>query len=63
VHVAPVHCPNKNLNKGRWTRDEDKILMQESEKYGNNLMEIAKVLSTQTPAQIKYMLNVSSNKI
>ncbi len=27
--------------------------MQEYEKYGNNCMQIAMVLSTQTPAQIK----------
>ncbi len=27
--------------------------MQEYENYGNNCMQIAKVLSTQTPAQIK----------
>ncbi len=27
--------------------------MQEYEKYGNNCMQIAKVLSTRTPAQIK----------
>jgi hypothetical protein len=27
--------------------------MQEYEKYGNNCMQIAKVLSTQTPTQIK----------
>jgi hypothetical protein len=27
--------------------------MQEYEKYGNNCMQIAKVLSTQTTAQIK----------
>jgi hypothetical protein len=27
--------------------------MQEYEKYGNNCMQIAKVLNTQTPAQIK----------
>jgi hypothetical protein len=27
--------------------------MQEYEKYGNNCMQIAKVLSTQPPAQIK----------
>jgi hypothetical protein len=27
--------------------------MQEWEKYGNNCMQIAKVISTQTPAQIK----------
>ncbi len=29
------------------------IFMQEYEKYGNNCMQIAKVLSTRTPAQIK----------
>ncbi len=29
------------------------IFMQEYEKYGNNCMQIARVLSTQTPAQIK----------
>ncbi len=27
--------------------------MQEYEKYGNNCMQIARVLSTQTPAQVK----------
>jgi hypothetical protein len=41
------------MNKGRWTDDKHKIFMQEWEKYGNNLMHIAKDLSTQTPAQIK----------
>ncbi len=29
------------------------IFVQEYEKYGNNCMQIAKVLSTQTPTQIK----------
>ncbi len=41
------------MNKGRWTQDKHKIFMQEYEKYGNNCMQIAKVLSTRTPAQIK----------
>jgi hypothetical protein len=41
------------MNKGRWTQDEHKIFMQEYEKYGNNCMQIAQVLSTWTPAQIK----------
>jgi hypothetical protein len=41
------------MNKGKWTQDKHKIFMQEWEKYGNNCMQIAKVLSTQTPAQIK----------
>ncbi len=44
---------NNNINKGRWTEEEHKIFMQEYEKYGNNCMQIAKVLSTRTPAQIK----------
>ncbi len=34
-------------------QEEHKIFMQEYEKYGNNCMQIARVLSTQTPAQIK----------
>ncbi len=34
-------------------QEEHKIFMQEYEKYGNNCMQIAKVLSTWTPAQIK----------
>jgi hypothetical protein len=34
-------------------KEEHKIFMQEYEKYGNNCILIAKVLSTQTPAQIK----------
>ncbi len=41
------------MNKGRWTQEEHKIFMQEYLKYGNNCMQIAKVLSTQTPAQMK----------
>ncbi len=45
--------PNKNINKGKWTEEEHNIFMQEYEKYGINCMQIAKVLSTQTPAQIK----------
>ncbi len=45
--------PIKNINKGRWTQDKHKIFMQEYEKYGYNCMQIAKVLSTRTPAQIK----------
>jgi hypothetical protein len=48
-----ANLPNNNINKGRWTEEEHKIFMQEYEKYGNNCMLIAKVLSTQTPAQIK----------
>ncbi len=41
------------MNKGRWTQGKHMIFMQEYEKYGNNYMQIAKVLSTQTTAQIK----------
>ncbi len=48
-----ANFPNNNTNKGRWTPEEHKIFMQEYEKYGNNCMLIAKVLSTGTPAQIK----------
>ncbi len=33
--------------------EEQKIFMQEYEKYGNNCMQIAKVLITWTPAQIE----------
>jgi hypothetical protein len=49
---TPVNFLNNNMNKGRWTQDKHKIFMQEYEKYGNNCMQIAKVLSTRTPAQI-----------
>jgi hypothetical protein len=48
-----ANLPNNNINKGRWTEEEHKIFMQEYEKYGNNCMLNAKVLSTRTPAQIK----------
>jgi hypothetical protein len=48
-----ANLPNNNINKGRWREEEHKIFMQEYEKYGNNCMLIAKVLSTRTPAQIK----------
>jgi hypothetical protein len=44
---------NNNINKGKWTEKKHKIFMQEYEKYGINCMQIAKVLCTQTPAQIK----------
>jgi hypothetical protein len=52
-NVAPASLPNNNINKGRWTQNKHKIFMQEYEKYGNNCMLIAKVLSTRTPAQIE----------
>ncbi len=41
------------MNKGRWTQGKHMIFMQEYEKYGKNCMQIAKVLSTRTFAQIK----------
>jgi hypothetical protein len=52
-NVAPASFPNNNMSKGRWTQDKHKIFMQEYEKYDNNCMQIANVLSTQTPTQIK----------
>jgi hypothetical protein len=48
-----ANLPNNNINKEKWTEEEHKIFVQEYEKYGNNCMQIAKVLSTRTPAQIK----------
>jgi hypothetical protein len=50
---ALASLPNNNINKGRWRQEEHHIFMEEYEKYGNNCMQIARVLSTQTPAQIK----------
>jgi hypothetical protein len=52
-NVAAASFPINDINKGRWTQEEHKILMQEYEKYVNNCMQIARVLSTQTSAQIK----------
>ncbi len=43
---VPAYLPHNNIKKGRWTPEEHKIFMQEYEKYGNNCMLIAKVLST-----------------
>jgi hypothetical protein len=43
---APASFPSNIINKGRWTQDKHNIFMQEYEKYGNNCMHIAKVLST-----------------
>jgi hypothetical protein len=48
-----ANFPMNNINKGRWTQEEHKIFMQECEKYGNNCMQIARVLITQTSSQIK----------
>jgi hypothetical protein len=45
-NVASASFSINNINKGRWTQDEHKIFMQEYEKYGNNCMQIARVLST-----------------
>jgi hypothetical protein len=50
---APTSFPINNINKGRWTQYKHKIFMQEYEKYGNNCMHIARVLSSCTPNQIK----------
>jgi hypothetical protein len=52
-NVALASFPINNINKRRSTQDEHKIFMLEYEKYGNNCMQIAWVLSTRTPAQIK----------
>ncbi len=52
-NIAPASFTINNINKGRWTEEEHKIFMQEYEKYGNDCIKIAKVLSTQTPGQIK----------
>jgi hypothetical protein len=52
-NVALANFHINDINKGRWTQGELKIFMQEYEKFGNNCMQIAKVLRTQTPAQIK----------
>jgi hypothetical protein len=49
---APASFPINSIKK-RWTQEEHKIFMHEYEKYGNNCMQIARVLSTQTPAQIE----------
>ncbi len=52
-NVASANFPINDINKGRWMQNKHKIFMQEYEKYGNNCMQIARVLSTRTPAQIK----------
>jgi hypothetical protein len=52
-NVASASFPINHINKGRWTQNEHRIFMQEYEKYGNNCMQIARVLSTRTPTQIK----------
>jgi hypothetical protein len=52
-NVAPASFPINHINKGRWMQEEYKIFVQEYEKYGNICKQIAKVLSTRTPAQIK----------
>jgi hypothetical protein len=52
-NVASASFPINNKNKRRWTQNKHKIFMQEYEKYGNNCMQIARVLSTQTPTQIE----------
>jgi hypothetical protein len=52
-NIAPASFPINAINKERWTQEEHKIFMHEYEKYGNNCMQIARVLSTQTPAQLK----------
>jgi hypothetical protein len=49
-NVAQASFPINNINKGRWTQEEHKIFMQQYEKYGNNYMQIAQILSTRTPA-------------
>jgi hypothetical protein len=49
---VPTSFPINNTHKGR-TQEEHKIFMEEYEKYGKNCTQIAIVLSTRTPAQIK----------
>jgi hypothetical protein len=61
-NVAPASLSNNNINKGRLSQNKHKIFMEEYDKYGNNCMQIARVLSTQHQLKLKSMLNVSSNK-
>jgi hypothetical protein len=42
-----ANLPNNNINKGRWTEEEQKIFMQEYEKYGINLEEPVRVRPAQ----------------
>jgi hypothetical protein len=44
--VALASFLNNNMNKGKWTQDKHNVFMQKYEKYGNNCIQIAKVLST-----------------
>jgi hypothetical protein len=52
-YVALASFPINNINKGRWMQNKHRIFMHEYEKYGNNCMQIAKVLNTRIPDQIK----------
>jgi hypothetical protein len=63
-NVAPVSYLNKNMtNKGKWTQDKHRAFIKEWEKYGNNWIDIGKVVSTRTPVQKRSTLNVTLNKI
>jgi hypothetical protein len=41
------------MNKGKWAQDEHKAFMTGWEKYSNNWIEVAKIVSTRIPMQIK----------
>jgi hypothetical protein len=66
-NVAPTSFPINNIKKERGMQDEHKIFMQEYDKYGNNCLQIARVLSSQIAAQIKkhaecfYKQNLKTN--
>jgi hypothetical protein len=45
-NIAPASFLKNNMNNLRWTQNKHHIYMQEYEEYGNNCMQIAKVLST-----------------
>ena len=48
---------NPDINRGRWTDTEDKLIIQLHEKYGNKWADIAKHLPGRTDNSIKNRFN------
>lgn len=44
---------NKHQRKGRWTKEEDEIILSLYEKFGKNWVLFSKILKTRTPKQIR----------
>jgi len=57
------HHLNPDINKGKWSNEEDNVLIQAHTELGNHWVEIAKRLSGRTDGQVRSRWNQTLKRI